>query len=282
MYIEKILNNNVVMTKNESGEEIVCMGRGLAFQKKIGDLIDPTYIEKEFILRDSVTSGQFQQLFEDIPVEEVDVVKKIVDIAEEELGIELSPNIYLTLTDHVHYAIMRANEGIEMPNPLMFETKKFYPKEFAIAKKGVALIKEKLHVDFSESEAGFIAFHIVNSEQANGNMEVTMAATEIVRDILTIISRYFGKPFDEESLNYQRIVTHLQYFAQRYLQNEPHDEEDEFLYELIQSKYPKAFHAVQRINDYLLSNYNKAIDKTEQIYLTIHIQRVTGEKRSTL
>lgn len=35
MYIEKILNNNVVMTKNESGEEIVCMGRGLAFQKKL-------------------------------------------------------------------------------------------------------------------------------------------------------------------------------------------------------------------------------------------------------
>ena len=279
MIIEKILNNNVVTAKNESNEEIVCMGRGLAFQKKIGDVIDSTFIEKEFVLKDSVTSGQFQQLFADIPTEEVDVAKKIVDLAEEELGIELSSNIYLTLTDHIHYAIMRAKEGIEMPNPLMFETKKFYPKEFSIANKGVAMIKEKFQVEFGENEAGFIAFHIVNSEQANGNMEVTMAATEIVRDSLTIISRYFGKPFDEESLNYQRIVTHLQYFAKRYLQNEPHDEEDEFLYELIQSKYPKAFQATQRINDYLLKNYNKPIDKTEQIYLTIHIQRVTEEKR---
>ena len=34
-----------------------------------------------------------------------------------------------------------------------------------------------------------------------------MEATKMVRDILTIISRYFGQVFDEDSLNYQRIVT---------------------------------------------------------------------------
>lgn len=278
MIIEKILNNNVVTAKNESGDEIVCMGRGLAFKKKVGDSIDPTFIEKEFILKDSIVSGQFQQLFADIPLEEVEVVKKIVDMAEADLGIELSPNIYLTLTDHIHYAIERSKEGLVMSNPLIFETKKFYPKEFIVAKKALKLIKETFSTDFEESEAGFIAYHIVNSEQANGNMELTMAATEIVRDILTIISRFFGKTFDEEALNYQRIVTHLQYFAQRYLQNESHDEEDVFLYELIQSKYPKAFNSVQRINEYLIKTYAKPIDEAEQIYLTLHIQRVIGEK----
>lgn len=278
MIIDKILNNNVITAKSEAGEEIVCMGRGLAFKKKVGDSVDSAFIEKEFILKDSVSSGQFKELFTDIPIEEVDLVKKIVDIAEEELGIELSSNIYLTLMDHIHYAIERSKEGLTMPNPLLFETKKFYPTEFSIAKKALKLIKEILNIDFDESEAGFIAFHIVNSEQGNGNMEVTMSATEIVRDILTIISRFFGKTFDEECLNYQRIVTHLQYFAQRYLQNESNGEEDAFLYELIQSKYPKAFSSVQRINDYLVKTYNKPIDEAEQIYLTIHIQRVTVEK----
>ena len=33
MVIEKVLNNNVVISKNELGEEIICMGKGLAFQK---------------------------------------------------------------------------------------------------------------------------------------------------------------------------------------------------------------------------------------------------------
>ena len=44
-------------------------------------------------------------------------------------------------------------------------------------------------------------------------MQQTMQATKLVRDILTLIRRFFGKTFDEESLAYQRMVTHLQYFA---------------------------------------------------------------------
>lgn len=54
----------------------------------------------------------------DVPLEEVELVKQIVDVAEERLGVSLSSNIYLTLTDHIHYAICRANENIQLPNPL--------------------------------------------------------------------------------------------------------------------------------------------------------------------
>ena len=39
MVIEKVLNNNVVVSKNELGKEIICMGKGIAFQKKPGDHI---------------------------------------------------------------------------------------------------------------------------------------------------------------------------------------------------------------------------------------------------
>ena len=55
-------------------------------------------------------------LFEDVPTK-VEVVKQIVDLAETTLAIELSSNIYLTLTDHIHYALLRAKEGIDIPNP---------------------------------------------------------------------------------------------------------------------------------------------------------------------
>lgn len=33
--ITKVLNNNVVMSKDESNREIVVMGKGLAFQKRL-------------------------------------------------------------------------------------------------------------------------------------------------------------------------------------------------------------------------------------------------------
>lgn len=220
MIISKILNNNVVFSINTSGEEVIYMGRGLAFNKKVGDAIDPDFVEKEFILKDNFTAKQFQQLFTDIPLAEVEAVKKIVDFAEKVLQVELSANIYLTLTDHIHYAIQRTKEGIEVPNPLLLETRKFYPREFGIAQEAVKQLKADLGVELPETEVGFIAFHIVNSEQGNATMETTMQATEIVRDILAIIRRFFGKAFDVDSLNYQRIVTHLHYFAQRYLKDE--------------------------------------------------------------
>lgn len=280
MVIEKVLNNNVVISKNELGEEIICMGKGLAFQKKSGDTISEESIQKEFVLKDSFTTHQFQQLMADVPLEEVDLVKQIVDLAEEQLNIQLSPNIYLTLTDHIHYAISRAKENIELPNPLLFETKKFYPKEYRAAKQALQLVEEKLGVTLPMDEAGFIAFHFVNSEQGNGDMQVTMAATKMVRDILSIISEFFGIAFDEDSLNYQRIITHLQFFTQRYLKDETSDEKDEFLYALVQGKYPKAFRCVERINEYLIQTQQKEMGPGEQIYLTIHIQRVVTEKQT--
>ncbi len=135
---------------------------------------------KRICVKDTFTANQFQQLFSDIPVEEVEAVKQVVDDAEASLGIELSPNIYLTLTDHIHYALVRAREGIELPNPLLFETRKFYPKEYAVAADAVAYFEKVFGISLPESEIGFIAFHIVNSEQANGTMETTMQARSFV------------------------------------------------------------------------------------------------------
>ncbi|EOT31558.1 hypothetical protein OMS_02071 [Enterococcus durans ATCC 6056] len=39
MRIEKILNNNVVITRNELNQEMIVMGKGLAYKKKTGDKI---------------------------------------------------------------------------------------------------------------------------------------------------------------------------------------------------------------------------------------------------
>lgn len=40
MRIEKVLNNNVVISLDASGKDVIVMGSGIAFQKKRGDIID--------------------------------------------------------------------------------------------------------------------------------------------------------------------------------------------------------------------------------------------------
>ncbi|MDZ7836430.1 MAG: PRD domain-containing protein [Alkalibacterium sp.] len=66
-------------------------------------------------------------------------------------------------------------------------------------------------------------------------------------------------------------------FARRLLNKERHESDDDFLYEQIQKKYQKAFKCTERINDYLKKVENTSLTKDEQLYLTIHIERVTTE-----
>lgn len=48
--IAKVINNNVVSVLKEGNQELVIMGRGIAFQKKTGDPADEARIEKVLTL----------------------------------------------------------------------------------------------------------------------------------------------------------------------------------------------------------------------------------------
>lgn len=50
MKVDRIYNNNVIQVQSEQGQEIIVMGRGIGFQKKVGDAIDTSLIEKTFVL----------------------------------------------------------------------------------------------------------------------------------------------------------------------------------------------------------------------------------------
>ena len=82
MRIQKILNNNVVQT-SKNNEELIVMGRGIAFQGKVGDPIDEEKIQKMFILKDD--DSMFTDIFNELTTEEIDTVFIIVRLAEEKL-----------------------------------------------------------------------------------------------------------------------------------------------------------------------------------------------------
>lgn len=277
MKINQIFNHNVVLSDNKLGEEVIVMGRGIAFQRKKKDEIPEELIDKVFVLANEDEGKQLKSMIEKLDSDEFELAKNIILFAEEQLAREFSDVIYITFADHLHYAIERCREGIDLPNPLLFEIKRFYTEEFRVALEALKIIEKDYDLNFSEGEAGFIALHFANSIATFEGMSITMESTEIVRDILSIISKYFGKLFDEYSLSYTRMVTHIQYFVQRILTGESYEEKDEFLYELIQSKYPKAFQCGLRINDYLEKTRQLTVQESEMIYLVIHINRVIQE-----
>ena len=140
MKILKIINNNVVSACDEKGKEIVVMGKGLGFGKKSGDILDELKIEKKFSMPDeSVT--RLEELLRDIPYEYIQTANKIIAMAKEKYGMKLSKIIYITLTDHLNFAITRLKKGIVVENALLWEIKRFYQREFEAGKSALEIVK---------------------------------------------------------------------------------------------------------------------------------------------
>ena len=74
------------------------------------------------------------------------------------------------------------------------------------------------------------------------------------------------------------LLTYSTFFARRMLEHDTKNSNDDFLFEQVKIKYPKAFECTNRINNYLDSKHHTLLSKDEQVYLAIHIQRVTSEK----
>ena len=212
MKIEKILNNNAVVIKENDNEKIV-MGCGIAYKKRVGDEVPEDKIDKIFLLSNKEINNKFQELVSDIPMEYVELGEKIITFAKTQLGKKLNDTIYISLVDHIYTAITRFLEGIEVKNALLWEIKRFYKDEYPIGLTALDLIEEIFSVRLPKDEAGFIALHIVNAEMDGNEKEVKRVykITKIMQEILNIVRYNFKISFDEDSVYYYRFISHLKF-----------------------------------------------------------------------
>lgn len=273
MIINKIINNNIVSSIDNQQNEIILMGRGIAFQKAKGDDISEELIEKQFYLKNDKINHRFLELIKDIPVDIIHVTDEVINYAKQHMERELNDGIYITLMDHINYAIERYLQGITASNALLWEIKQFYKEELSIAKEALKIINQKLMVNLSEDEAGFIALHIVNAE-LDGEMEEVAKITKFIHEILNIVRYHFKITLDEESLDYYRFVTHLKFFARRLFNGNNETKDDIVLFEIIMQRYPEAYTCVELIEKHIEKMYKQTLSVSEKLYLTMHIARI--------
>ncbi|MFW0699938.1 BglG family transcription antiterminator LicT [Pantoea sp. R13S299] len=275
MKIAKILNNNVVMVQDEQGREQVVMGRGLAFQKRVGDSLNSAQIEKVFAPQSDVLVRRLEELLNQIPPEVMTTCDRIIDLATQRLG-KLQESLYITLTDHCYFAIERQNKGLPIKNVLLWDIKRLYPKEFELGQEARAIISRRLNVELPEDEAGFIALHLVTAQLHNEMPEV-MDVTRVMQEILQLVKYQLQLEYNESSLSYQRFVTHLKFFAQRMLTRTVVDDDDVSLHTAVKDNYPKAWKCAVKIAQHLQQSYQRELTAEEIMFLAIHIERVRKE-----
>lgn len=254
MKIAKIINNNVVSTCDEEGREIIVMGRGVGFKAKEGSTIDEEKVEKIFRLESQNTMDKFKELLENLPMEHVQISAEIIGYAKEVLNRPINPNVYITLTDHINFALERYKQKMMFSNPLIREVRSFYHAEYLIGEYAIAL-------------------HIVNAEY-DAPMGDTIKITNLIQQVLEVVREYFSIELDEQSLSYERFITHLRFLAQRVFTGEHMNLDNLEFQEVIDRLYPEEYACSQKIQALIKLQYRHQVTEEEVAYLALHIKRI--------
>lgn len=273
MKIAKIINNNVVSICDEEGREIIVMGRGVGFKAKEGNTIDEEKVEKIFRLESQNTMDRFKELLENLPMEHVQISAEIIGYAKEVLNRPINPNVYITLTDHINFALERYKQKMMFSNPLIREVRSFYHAEYLIGEYAIAMIERDLGVKLPVDEAASIALHIVNAEY-DAPMGDTIKITNLIQQVLEVVREYFSIELDEQSLSYERFITHLRFLAQRVFTGEHMNLDNLEFQEVIDRLYPEEYACSQKIQALIKLQYRHQVTEEEVAYLALHIKRI--------
>lgn len=267
--IHRIVNNNVITSRDKNDKEILLMGKGIAYLRRVGDLVSTDDIEKVFILKELEVT-RYLDIIESIPAQYFDIALEILEYAEHKLHVTSSSIAYVMLADHIASSIERFQQGILVKNEMLQEIKNFYPDAYEIGKAALVRIKDETEVELPIDEAGFIAFHIINLSNGLNHDE----RSDLIKKIIEVVEGYFKFHIDKESIYYERFITHLKYFSTRIFANTkelPDKQSDDFLYRMLRIQYQDIAKCVDMIQTYVDHDYHIQITNEEKGYLMIHI-----------
>lgn len=279
MKVIKVINNNNVCVLDESGREQIVSGKGIGFGKKCGEEIDNSQIQKTYLITNSELQKKMITMLQEIPIDYMNFANDMVEYIKKEYESELNESLLVALSDHIAFAIERKKKGIEFTNPLLESIKEAYPQELSLGEYCVEQLKERLAIDMTRDEAGFIAMHIINA-RLDTKMSDVYDITKMINGCIEIAEYYYQQEFKKESVSYERFVSHLKYLAQRLFQNKPLPEklsDDAVFVSMIKKTCKKHYKCAICIQEYILKTYQKDINEDELISLAIHLKKVMTE-----
>ena len=146
MKIIKKINNNVALAQDAKGKELVVFAKGVGFPPMPYELNDLSEVQRTFY----DVSGRYIDLLRDLPEDLLLAADDIVKEALEELDCELNPNLPFILADHLQFAIQRCRDGVPLQNPLSYDVRHLYPKEYTVACRGISILREELGVELPD------------------------------------------------------------------------------------------------------------------------------------
>ncbi|MCW3158386.1 PRD domain-containing protein [Micropruina sonneratiae] len=277
MEILRVFNNNLVLSLDENGREVILTGRGLGFQAHPGQSVDPAKVVRRFVPADGRDPDHLAELLAGIPPEHIHLVSEAVT----EVGLTKvadNPALIIAIADHISFAIRRVNLDMAITYPLLAEVKHLYAEEYTQALQLLTAINDHLPTKLPDTEAVGLALHLVNAGFATGDLSYTYQMTGVIQQMVDVIERAYGTTLDSGSVSVGRFITHLRYLFVRIHNHKQLADEPTTVGRAIREAFPEASEVAVRLGGVLELRLGTPLTTDEISYLALHVARVTTDR----
>ncbi len=276
MEIARVFNNNLVLALDGAGQEVILTGRGLGFQARPGQVVDPAKVARTFVPADGRDPDHLAQLLSGIPPEHIQLVSDaLAEVGLDKLG--HNPSLVIALADHVSFALRRLAIGMQLEYPLLAEVQHLYAEEYEQAKALLAAINAHAERPLPWDEAVGLALHLVNAGFATGDLSYTYKMTGVIQQMVAVIGQTFDLDVDSGSVSIGRFITHLRYLFVRIHQHRQLEESSSAIGAAIRTAYPDAAECARRLAELLEIRLGAPLTEDEISYLALHVARVVAD-----
>ena len=277
MEVVRVFNNNVVLAVDDAGREAILTGRGLGFQARPGQPVDPARIVRVFVPADGRDPDHLAQLLAGIPPEHIQLVgSALADVGLDDLA--KNPSLVIALADHVSFALRRIAVGMDLEYPLLAEVQNLYAEEYTKAAALLAAINARSETQLPSAEAVGLALHLVNAGFATGDLSYTYTMTGAIQQMVSVIKQTFGLDLDPSGVSVGRFITHLRYLFVRIHQHKQLDQKHSPIGIAIRTAYPHEVECALRLAALLELRLGSTITDDEVSYLALHVARVAADQ----
>lgn len=281
LIVLKKVNNNVAICRDGNNRELVAFGKGIGFPSMPYELTDLSKIDRTFY----DVGQQYVGILCDIPEKVLLFTARMIDEIRPNLPYETSPNIILTLSDHIAFAIERYKNGVYVQMPSVYQLEQNYPLEINIGRRFVSEIYRVLKVRLPKGEVQGIAMQFINARNGMDSSGLGQQwlhqekVDTLLEEATKIVEQELNMTIGRGSFTYARFATHTEYLLQRLAKHEHIDSNNLQMYITTREQYPRIADCVDKIGDYFNDELGISPTEEEKLYLILHVNRVCAKEK---
>lgn len=280
--VQRVHNNNVVLALDGRGRSVVITGPGVGYGARRGTMLDPSRVETVYVPENSTRAEVVAGTLAAIPVPVLETARAIVatfdgDQRDTAVPGTRSDALLVPVADHLHQAVLRAQQGVQLEMPLVWEVSNLYPRETRLGQEALKLISARLGVQLPPEEATAFALHFVSVGFSRQVIDRTMLMTQSLADIFSLVDSYRGQPLDRRGEAAARFVTHLRYLFTRLADGRPVADAPQLLHDALEAGLPDAMNIARAVSSELEDSWGHALSSSETAYIALHVHRLLAE-----